>query len=85
MNKNLLDVVQGTPSPLFSGFRIEIKGNREVVLEGCGGVQEYSEETVRVKAGKMSIRFSGRNLKIQCLTADSLVLEGYLTGMEFIT
>lgn len=76
----------GLPPPsLLSGFRLEISGNREAVLEGCGGVLEYSEETIRVRAGKMSVRFSGRGLKIKCLTADSFVVEGYLTGLEFLT
>jgi len=85
VKKKQLNVPSLPPSSLLSGFRMEISGNREAVLEGCGGVLEYSEEAIRVRAGKMSIRFTGRNLKIKCLTADSLVVEGYLTGLEFIT
>ncbi|WP_101697696.1 YabP/YqfC family sporulation protein [Clostridium minihomine] len=85
MKKNILGAVSTPPSSLLSGFRLEIKGNREAVLEGCGGVLEYGEDTVRVRAGKMSVRFTGRDIKIKCLTADSLVVEGYLTGLEFIT
>lgn len=63
---------------------MEINGNREVVLEGCQGVLEYDTDVVRVKTEKMVIRFSGRCLVIRCLTADSLVVQGFLTGIEFL-
>ena len=41
------------PPEMTPGFsRIELKSNREAVVENCGGVLEYSDETVRVKTGK---------------------------------
>ena len=43
MKKKQLNVPSLPPSSLLSGFRMEISGNREAVLEGCGGVLEYSE------------------------------------------
>ena len=64
---------------------MEINGNREVVVEGCSGVLESVENTVRVKFGKLQVRFTGRGMSIKCLTADSLVVEGFLTGIEFMT
>jgi sporulation protein YqfC len=74
------------PSTLLPGsFRLEMSGNRSAVMEGCGGVLEYDGSTVRVRAGKMAVRFRGRNLEIKCLTADSLVVEGFISAVEFIT
>ncbi len=64
---------------------IELKGNREAVVEGCSGVLEYDTGVVRVRAGKLTVRFSGRGLVIQCLTTDSLVVTGFITGIEFLT
>lgn len=64
---------------------MELNGNREAVVEGCGGILEYDASVVRVKAGKMILRFTGRGLVIQCLTADSLVVSGFITGIEFLT
>lgn len=73
------------PPEMTPGFsRIELKSNREAVVENCGGVLEYSDEAVRVKTGKTAVRFTGRNLKIRSLTADALVVEGFLTGIEFL-
>lgn len=64
---------------------MEINGNQEAVLEGCGGVLEYDTGVVRVKAGKLIVRFTGRGLVIKCLTTDSLVVSGFITGIEFLT
>lgn len=66
------------------GSHIELLGNREAVVEGCGGILEYDDDVVRVRAGRLIVRFTGRNLKIRCMTADSLVVEGFLCGMEFM-
>ena len=66
------------------GSHIELLGNREAVVEGCQGILEYGDDVVRVRAGRLIVRFTGRNLKIRCMTADSLVVEGFLRGMEFM-
>lgn len=62
---------------------MEINGNQEVIVDGCGGVLEYNTDVVRIKTGKLVVRFTGRGLVIKCLTADSLVVTGFLTGIEF--
>ena len=64
--------------------RLEFFGNRKAIVEGCQGILEYDSDVVRVKAGRLIIRFSGRGLIIKCMTADSLVVEGFLTGLEFM-
>ena len=54
-------------------------------MEGCRGVLEYDTDVVRVRAGRMTLRFTGRCLVIRCLTADSLVVEGFIAGIEFLS
>jgi len=63
---------------------MEINGNQEVIVDGCSGVLEYDTQAVRIKTGKLIVRFTGRGLVIKCLTADSLVVTGFLTGIEFL-
>lgn len=76
--------VRGLSAPVPMPTHMEVNGNREAVVEGCGGVLEYGDDVVRVKAGKMVLRFTGRGLEIKCLTADSLVVVGFITGIEFL-
>nr|WP_319487473.1 YabP/YqfC family sporulation protein [uncultured Caproiciproducens sp.] len=70
-------------APMQMPSHMEINGNQEVIVDGCGGVLEYDTDVVRIKTGKLIVRFTGRGLVIKCLTADSLVVTGYLTGIEF--
>lgn len=77
-----------------NGFRLpelnmpehmEINGNTEVIVEGCSGVLEYNTDVVRIRTRKKVVKFCGRGLAIKCLTADSLVVTGFITCIEFLT
>ncbi len=70
---------------MLSLVHMEMKSNREVIIEGCKSIEEYDENMVKVKVKKMVISFFGRNLEIKCLTPDSLVIEGFITSVEFVT
>lgn len=62
---------------------LEIKGNREVIIEGSQGVLEYTSECIRVNTGKMLVRFTGRNLEMKCMTAENLIIEGFIVAIDF--
>lgn len=70
---------------MLSPVHMDIKSNREVVLEGCKYIEEYDENVVKIKVPKMEIVFFGRNLEIKCMNVDSLVISGVLTSIEFNT
>ena len=72
------------PTPDGPSCCIELCGNRRATIEGCGGVLEYDPETVKLRMGKLCVRFSGRNLKIRSMTRDALVLEGFISGLEYL-
>lgn len=52
-------------SSLTGSVRIECNANREAVVEGCSGILEYSDETIRLTTGRMVLRFTGRGLSKQ--------------------
>lgn len=54
-----------------------------MVLEGCGGIIEYTDDVVRVKTGKSITKFNGKNLEIKCIQIDSLIIQGFITSIEF--
>lgn len=73
------------PTAVIAGVaHMEINGNHEVVLEGSGGIIEYTDEIVRVKTGKTITKFTGRDLVIKCIQVDSLVVQGFITSIEFL-
>ena len=77
--------LQLPPGMLSGGARFEMNGNREVIVDGCRNVLEYNENEVRINAGKMIVSFMGRGMTLKCLTPDSLVIEGFITSIEFVS
>ncbi|GEM_PF-45666 len=64
---------------------LELKGNREALIEGCKGILQYDTQIIRINTGAMIIAFCGRGLNIKCLTVSSLIVEGYITSVEFVS
>lgn len=62
---------------------IEIVSNTSAVVEGSQGVLEYSEKLIRIALKDFSVAFIGRKLNLKCISATSLVVEGFFTNIEF--
>lgn len=63
----------------------EIKSNRQVIVEGCQSIGQYDENMVKIKVKKMAVSFFGKDLNIKCLDSDSLIIDGFITSIEFDT
>ncbi|WP_312642252.1 YabP/YqfC family sporulation protein [Hydrogenoanaerobacterium sp.] len=73
------------PEGVFSDFsQISLSGNREAVIEGCGGVLEYDSTLIKLSLNKMILQFTGRNLEIKCMTGESVIVHGFILGIEFL-
>lgn len=68
---------------IVNSVHIEMKSNREMIIEGCKQIDEYDENVVKVKTTKMDISVFGRNIEIQCLNSDSLIISGIICSVEF--
>ena len=62
---------------------IELKSNREAMIEGSKGVLEYRDNIIRIALKEFIVSFSGRNLKLKCISPTSLTIEGIILGIEF--
>ena len=60
-------------------------GNRRAVVDGCHGIIEYGDDLIRLNTGSGILRFTGRNLSINCLTEDSAVVDGIILSLEFLS
>lgn len=63
----------------------EMNGNKEIVIEGSKGILQYDESVIKINMGNMITSFYGRNLTIKCFTTESLVIEGFIVSIEFMT
>lgn len=64
---------------------IEMIGNRRITIEGSTGVLHYESENIKINTSKMVLSFSGRNLTVKCISCSDVIIEGFITSLEFIT
>ena len=83
--KQLLDFSGSPIASALGSVHFEMNSNREIIIEGCRRILQYDENIVKISVKKMSVAFFGRNLSIKCMDADSLVITGFVTSIEFIT
>ncbi len=63
---------------------IQLTGNRTAVVDGCDGIVDYDDEQVILRAGRLTVRFSGRSLRLCRLTENSAVIEGFISAVEYM-
>ncbi len=75
-------------SPLIAArlhaIHLEISGNREIIVEGSRGILLYREEAIKLNAGNYILSVSGRGLHIKCMSESDLVIQGFITGIEYL-
>ncbi len=55
-----------------------------MLFRSCQGVLEYDDKVVRINAGKLVVRITGRNLMLKYMTGDGVMVEGYFTSIAFL-
>lgn len=65
------------------GAVISITGNRGAVVDGCDGVMDYDEEKVVLRTGRLTVRISGKCLRLTRLTESSAVIQGIISAVEY--
>lgn len=82
----LSDTLQMPFDTLAGGItQIELLGNSEAVVEGCKGILEYDDAVIRIAIHKMQVKFSGTDLTIKSLNSESVIIQGVIGGIEFVT
>ncbi len=78
--KTALDI----PEILTSNLpHIEAEGNREISVDGCRGILEYTQDKVRLNAGKLIITFVGDDMEIKAYSEIQTVIGGNILSVEF--
>lgn len=75
-----LDIPQDT----FGGCaHVEIRGNREAIVDGCCGVLEYCDDAIALNTGRMTVRFRGCDLTILSMQNGQAVIKGMISSLEY--
>lgn len=84
LKKSVCDLKNKLPLELTNGAVIEICSDRQITIDGCKGISEYSDFTIKIKTSNGLIAVSGRYLTIKYLSVSSVVIEGKILNVEFI-
>ncbi len=80
--------VPDQPSALsvFAGTepRIELKGSREILIEGSTGVIYYSDTAMRIGLGSRTLLLVGSDLRIRIMFGGTLTIAGFIKSVEFV-
>lgn len=69
---------------LSKAARMEVSGNRQVLIEGCRGIVKYDEDQIEVRTADGTVRFTGRELCMTSLNPACAVITGRLLSLEFL-
>ncbi len=71
-------------TPVLGGSPVtEILSNREVTIDGCKGVSEYTECYISLDTSDGVITVNGRDLRIRYLSTSAVVIAGTVASVEF--
>lgn len=65
--------------------RIEILGDRRVLVENHKGILEYGDTLMRINCGKMVIKIVGQEMELRALSLSELAVTGKILALEYVT
>lgn len=71
-------------SELNHNINMSVFYNREVIFEGCKGVVEYTDQSIKLNTGKFLVAFNGRSMHIKSMTETNIIIVGFITSIEYI-
>ncbi len=75
-----LDIPQGL---LSSEPVIELFGNKQITVEGCKGILEYSDSLISLSCAKYAVLVSGEGLELRNMSENTCMITGIFSSITF--
>ncbi len=73
------------PGGTFGGASfMEIEGNRRLVMAGCRGIREYTEDSICLATPGGCVTVYGQGLEMGCLSEDGATVTGCIQRIELV-
>lgn len=63
--------------------KIEMTGNKEIIVDGCNGIVEYDENIIKISTNTVSIGFEGQGLVITSYDNKVIIITGQIANLSF--
>lgn len=81
--KKVAEEFQFPDSAISGSYRIEFRGNTDVIIEGCRGILEYRDDCIALNLEKKTVSFYGNKLEIDNFLDGFVQIKGEITSSEF--
>ena len=73
------------PADIVAGLcHMEMIGDRQLFLEGHGGILSYGTEQIDINAGPLLLRVRGEGLTLCSMTDEELRIAGRIDAVEYV-
>lgn len=69
---------------ILEGAYIELRGNNDLLVEGCDGLLGYEENLITLQVGRQVLHIKGRRLTMRYLSEKKIGISGYIKGVEYV-
>lgn len=73
------------PDMLLNEAKIEMIGNREIIVDGCKGVIEYGENLIKLNIGELVLCLAGDNMIIESFDSGVAIVRGKFAEISFVS
>ncbi len=73
------------PAIIHDEPKIEMLGNREIVVDGCKGIVEYEENLIKLSLGDVLLSLTGNSLVITSFDNNIVVINGQIGEISFVS
>lgn len=69
--------------PFSKLAQINLKGNREAIIDGCYGIIEYSDCLISVNIGGGTLKLIGSDFFVSDYSQSNIIVRGIIKSIEF--
>ena len=62
---------------------MQVVGSKELTIDGCKGIVEYSENIIKVKTACGIVIVNGFDLNIRYMSVSAMIIEGAIAEIKF--
>lgn len=84
--KNKINLIESKSDVIENeilGAQCQLFSNRELVVDGCVSIFEYSESYIKLNLCKGTLSISGSMLNISSFENDIITVKGTISNLEF--
>ncbi|MBO5106488.1 MAG: YabP/YqfC family sporulation protein [Clostridia bacterium] len=75
--------MQLSSDPFSKLAQINLKGNREMIIDGCYGIIEYSDCLISINIGNSTLKLMGFDFTISDYSESNITVKGVIKSIEF--